>query len=107
MDLLGLPPEIRNIIYKLVLPTGERFGRRYQTLPSASRRSGRNHPIKSWSYLSRPERPGLQPGLLMVSKQVRLEAAPIFYANNTFVIREKLSVARWRDRTTNRHWEEK
>ncbi|KAK5716394.1 hypothetical protein LTR17_016367 [Elasticomyces elasticus] len=59
--LLRLPTELRNIIYGLAMPAGETF-----TIASAC------HPDV------------IQPAIIKISRQVRLEALSIFYSENEF-----------------------
>ncbi|SMR63637.1 unnamed protein product [Zymoseptoria tritici ST99CH_1A5] len=78
---MGLPPEIRNIIYRLVL---------------CSQRRGTIHFKKGWYWahvLSHPDRhcgliipSGLSPALLSTNSTIHREATPILYGENTFEI---------------------
>jgi hypothetical protein len=94
-----LPAELRNLIYRLALPVDQRFGHRYQpAFLVRSRQSPRSLPPSTAPtvkrQLNRHERPGFIPGLLLASKQIRAEAAPIFYLTNEIQIDAKLEFNR-------------
>jgi hypothetical protein len=74
MPLLALPAEIRLTIFELALPHREVY--EYDTFLNSNT-----------NYLRTvPKRTHDSPGLLTVSKQVRAEAAPIFFKINTIKI---------------------
>lgn len=63
-----IPPEIRNIIYELALPSKERNERLFITSPHVD-----NHMTLA-----------VQPAITRVSQQTRSESLAMFYANNEF-----------------------
>ena len=69
MPLLDLPPEIREMIYKLALPRGKTY------------KSDAKFDLRD-EY----------PGLLTVSKEVRAEAAPLFFKHNSVLILSGMTV---------------
>lgn len=63
-----LPPEIRNLIYELALPSKERNERLFITSP----------------YVDNHMTLAVQPAVTRVSRQTRSESLAMFYANNEF-----------------------
>ncbi|GIZ43925.1 hypothetical protein CKM354_000713400 [Cercospora kikuchii] len=63
-----LPPEIRNLIYELALPSKERNERLFITSP----------------YVDNHMTLAVQPAVTRVSRQTRSECLAMFYANNEF-----------------------
>ncbi|KAK4893580.1 hypothetical protein LTR27_008047 [Elasticomyces elasticus] len=70
---LRLPPELRNMIYELALPTHQSYVPIAPSAPEA-------HAIVALSCF----RPIAVPALLATSRTIRTEALPMFYGNNTF-----------------------
>ena len=79
--LLGLPPELRNSIWRYALTEPDGIW-----LPYVDR---------SWKYGARCFRSIKEPGLLAVSRQVRNETLEMFYYENTFKSRDGNDVEPW------------
>ncbi|KAK5690080.1 hypothetical protein LTR97_012565 [Elasticomyces elasticus] len=74
--LLGMPPEIRNRIFELVLIT-----RKSLSIGHNSKRDPQGNYLGSKILLQ-------QPPLARANRQTRSEALPVFYGQNTFLIQE-------------------
>ena len=85
------------MIYDFALPKDQLLGHRYEPPQGPPpRRSPRRLPPSTAPAVKRKlTRPGFLPNLLLVSKQVRDEAAPMLYANNPITITAKFSRAQF------------
>lgn len=77
---LELPPELRNFVYKLVVVSNE---------PIAPRLSGHGRLLMLPTYNDKNH---VQPAITKVSRQLRQEALPLFYGENTFDLSHGCSI---------------
>ncbi|KAL8855101.1 MAG: hypothetical protein Q9221_000007 [Calogaya cf. arnoldii] len=90
--LLALPPEVRMSIlsYVLVSPTPIRVRNHIRPMPRRSKlRSGKE--LKTMQHAADEKRLRSQYAVAWTCRQMYWEAAPIYYAQNTF----SLTIARW------------
>jgi hypothetical protein len=101
--LLGLPIELRTLIYECVLLDPPKWDRHHKATCKFCPRDTRSHEIPIFDCfeecvctLERACDCGLRQGLnlLLVNRQIHAEAAPIFWGQNTFLFQEAAQFAK-------------